>query len=132
VSRRSERVAEEIREEVARMIAGGELKDPRIGFVTVTRVAITPDLRTARVLVGVLGEPAQRDATLAALRRAAGFVRRELGRRIRMRHTPELIFQYDAGIAATERVAQLLDEVRPAGDEARPAGDEGRDDEPEG
>jgi len=93
-------------------ILGGQLKDPRIGFVTVTRVSLTPDLRTARVHVGVLGDAAQRDKTMAGLRQAAGFVRRTLGRRLRVRHTPELLFEYDEGLDATERVARLLDEAR--------------------
>jgi len=101
VSRRTERLAEEIREEVARIV-GRELKDPRIGFVTITWVELTADLRTARVHVGVLG----------GLQKAAGFVRREMGKRIRVRHTPELIFQYDEGLDATDRVARLLEETK--------------------
>ena len=109
--RRAERLAEEIREEVAQIV-GGRLKDPRIGFVTVTRVELTADLRTARVHVGILGDAAQREKTLGGLRQAAGFVRRELGQRIRIRHTPEVQFHYDEGLDATERVARLLDEAR--------------------
>jgi ribosome-binding factor A len=109
--RRSERLGEEVREEVARIIAEG-LKDPRIGFVTVTRVDLTADLRNARVYVGVLGDRAQRDKTLAGLRQAAGFIRRELGKRIRVRHTPELEFKYDSGLDATDRVARLIEETR--------------------
>jgi ribosome-binding factor A len=110
-ARRSERLAEEIREAVARIVAQG-LNDPRIGFVTVTRAALTADLRTARVYVGVLGDQDQRTKTLAGLAQAAGFIRRELGRRIRLRHIPELSFQYDSGLDATDRVAQLLEENR--------------------
>jgi ribosome-binding factor A len=110
--RRSERVAEEIREAVAEILGHG-LNDPRIGFVTVTRVALTPDLRTAHVNVGVLGESQQRKDTLAGLKQAAGYIRRELGRRVRMRHTPELQFHYDEGLDATERVARLLAENPP-------------------
>ena len=121
--RRHQRLGEEIREEVARIIGAG-LKDPRIGFVTVTRVELTADLRTARVHVGVLGEAADRDKTMAGLRQAAGFVRRELGRRIRVRHTPEVLFLYDQGLDATERVARLLDETRLADAEGRTEPDE--------
>jgi ribosome-binding factor A len=109
--RRKERLDEEIREEVA-VIIGRHLKDPRIGFVTVTRVDLTADLRTARIHVGILGDATQREKTLGGLQQASGFVRRELGRRIRLRHTPELQFHYDEGLDATERVAQLLDEDR--------------------
>jgi ribosome-binding factor A len=110
VSRRTERLAEEIREEVALLIAG-ELKDPRIGFVTVTRVEVTPDLRTARIYVGVLGTEKQRTASLAGLRQGTGFLRRALGRSLRLRHTPELVFQYDEGLEASDRVAKLLAEI---------------------
>ncbi len=111
--RRTERLAEEIRENVAQIVA--QLKDPRIGFVTITRVDVLADLRTARIYVGVLGEPAQQQKSLKGLRQAAGFVRRELGKRVRMRHTPELSFEYDSGLDATDRVAQLLEEVRAEG-----------------
>jgi ribosome-binding factor A len=112
-ARRTERLAGQIREELAGMLVSG-LKDPRIGFVTVTRVALTEDLRLARVSVGVLGDQAQRDKTMAGLRQASGFLRRELGRRLSVRHTPELTFQYDEGLDATDRVAKLLDDIRPA------------------
>jgi ribosome-binding factor A len=121
-ARRSDRLGEEIREAVARIIAGG-LNDPRIGFVTVTRASLTADLRTARVYVGVLGTDDQRTKTLEGLGQAAGFIRRELGKRIRVRHTPELSFHYDTGLDATDRVAQLLEENRMAGPESEP-GDE--------
>jgi ribosome-binding factor A len=110
VNRRNERLAEEIREEVARIISA-DVKDPRLGFVTVTRVELTADLRTARVLVGILGEARERARSLGILRRAAGFVRRELGRRLSVRHTPEVLFQLDTGLDASDRVARLLDET---------------------
>ena len=110
MSRRTERLGEEIREEMARMI-GGQLKDPRIGFVTVTRVEIGTDLRNARIYVGVLGSEADREKTLTGLRQAAGFMRRSLGQRLRLRHTPELTFNYDEGLEAHDRMARLLAEV---------------------
>jgi ribosome-binding factor A len=109
--RRSARLAEQIREEVTEII-GGKLKDPRIGFVTVTRVVLTADQSQARVYVGVLGEQQERTRSLEGLRAAAPFVRRELGRRIRLRHTPEVEFEYDRGLDSTDRVAQLLEEAR--------------------
>jgi ribosome-binding factor A len=112
-TRRNERLAEEIREDVARILSGGQLKDPRIGFVTVTRVELTPDLRTAHVHVGILGGGTDRDKTLSGLRQAAGYIRRELGRHLRVRHTPEIAFHYDEGLDATERVARILEEVQP-------------------
>lgn len=112
MTRRTERVGEEIREVVADIIAQ-KLKDPRIGFVTVTRAEVTPDLMSARVHVSVLGDAKQRETSLQGLSRAAGFVRRELGRRLRLRRSPEVVFVYDRGIDATERVARLLDEAAP-------------------
>jgi ribosome-binding factor A len=111
MGRRAERLAEEIREQVARMIAS-DLKDPRLGFVTVTRVELAHDLGHARIHVGVLGSEAEREKSLQALRQASGFVRRELGKRLRIRHTPEVDFRYDKGLDATDRVARLLDEER--------------------
>lgn len=110
MGRRPERLAEGIREEVARIVAS-DLKDPRLGFVTVTRVEVTHDLSHARVLVGVLGGEVEREKSLAALRSAAGFVRREIGRRLRIRIVPEIEFRYDKGIEATDRVARLLNET---------------------
>jgi ribosome-binding factor A len=77
-------------------------------------VALTEDLRVARISVGVLGDQAQRDKTMAGLRQASGYLRRELGKRLRVRHTPELAFQYDEGLDATDRVARLLEEIKPA------------------
>ena len=119
---RMRRINEVLREVVGAAIAG-DLSDPRIGFVTVTRVGLTPDLRIAHVNVGVLGDAGQRSKSLIALKQAAGFVRRELGKRIRMRHIPELVFHYDEGLDATDRVAQLLAENPP-----RPEPAEGEDD----
>jgi ribosome-binding factor A len=125
MGRRAERLAEEIREQVARMIAS-DLKDPRLGFVTVTRVELAHDLGHARVHVGVLGGEVERKKSLAALQQASGFVRRELGKRLRIRHTPEIDFRYDKGLDATDRVARLLEAERlrglaQAGDEPEPA-----------
>ncbi len=112
MTRRTERVGEEVREVVAEIISR-QLKDPRIGFVTVTRAEVTPDLVSARVHVSVLGDDRQREASLQGLSRAAGFVRRELGRRLRLRRLPQVVFVYDRGIEATERVARLLEEAAP-------------------
>ena len=126
MGRRAQRLTEEIREQVARMI-GSDLKDPRLGFVTVTRVELTHDLGLARVHVGVLGSEAEREKTMKALGQASGFVRRELGKRLRIRHTPEVEFRYDKGLDATDRVAQLLEEERRRSE--LPAGWSGDEDE---
>ncbi len=123
MTRRTERLGEEFREEIAKMI-GGQLKDPRIGFVTVTRVEVGTDLRQARVFVGVLGTPAEREKTLAGLKQASGFMRRGLGQKLRLRHTPELTFVYDEGLEAHDRIARLLAEVKAADAAASPPDDD--------
>lgn len=112
MNRRTPRLAEEIREQVAGLIR--ELKDPRIGFVTVTRVELAQDLSFVRVFVGVLGDTAQREKTLEGLKQAAGFVRQKLGRKLGAHRTPAFVFQYDEGLDATHRVAQLLGEIKNA------------------
>ncbi len=111
--RRPARLAEAIREEVAQMIAF-ELKDPRLGLVTVTRVEVSSDLGHARVYVGVLGEENERRKTMEALQGATGYVRCELGKRLRIYQVPEVDFRYDKGLEATERVARLLAEEQAA------------------
>jgi ribosome-binding factor A len=126
IGRRPQRLAEEIREEVARMVAS-EIKDPRLGFVTVIRVELARDLRNAKVYVGVLGSEAEREKSLAALRSAAGFVRRELGRRLRIHHSPELDFRHDKGLEATDRVARLLQEDAAREEPPEPGDGGGRD-----
>jgi len=113
VSRRSERLADEIRELLA-VLLRDEVKDPRIGFVTLTRVELTGDLGFARVFFGVLGDEAQRKRSLEGLKQAAGFLRRQLSRRLRIYQVPELRFQYDTGLDATDRVARLLQETQAA------------------
>jgi ribosome-binding factor A len=104
---RHERLADQIRIEVAEMIEG-ELKDPRIGFATVTRVELSPDLRHARVLISVMGEADTQQGTLAGLASATGFMRRELGQRLRLRRAPELVFILDRGAEGSERIERLL------------------------
>jgi ribosome-binding factor A len=112
---RRERLSGELRDEIAQIVSRG-LKDPRIGFVTVTRVELSADLGHAKAFVSVLGDDAKRRESLAGLKQATGFVRREVGRRIRMRVLPEIQFVYDKGLDATDRVAQLLDQVRAGGE----------------
>ena len=113
MGRRPARLGEAIREEVSQMVSY-ELKDPRLGLVTVTRVEVSPDLGHARVHVGILGGEAERKKSLEALRSAAGFVRRELAQRLGIRQVPEVDFRFDKGLEATERVARLLDEDKAA------------------
>lgn len=108
---RLERLAEQIRQEIAGMIVA-ELKDPRIGMGTVTRVELSGDLRHARVLVSVLGNEEARQASLAGLSSAAGFIRGEIGRRLKIRRAPELVFILDHGAEASEKIEALLQRLK--------------------
>lgn len=93
-----------------------DLKDPRLGFITVTNAEISRDLRHARVFVSVLGSEEEREASIAALRRAAGFIRGEFTRRARLRVAPEIDFRHDEGIARGARLLELLHTIElPAG-----------------
>lgn len=93
------------------MIAG-ELKDPRIGFATVTHVDLSPDLRQGRVLVSVLGDQESQRETLAGLSSAAGYVRYEIGRRLRLRRAPELVFVLDHGAEEGQKIETLLQKLK--------------------
>ena len=103
---RLERVGEEFREVLAEEIP--KLKDPRVGFVTVTRVRVTPDLRRATVYYTVLGEEGERKATRAGLRSAAGHLRGVLGHQVRLKFLPQLVFEEDELIEESRRVDELI------------------------
>jgi ribosome-binding factor A len=107
---RPERVADQIRAEVTTIIAR-ELHDPGLGFVTVTRVQVSPDLQQARVFYTSLGDSAAQKNTARALERATGFMRRQIGQRLRLRRTPELLFTFDDTVGYQDRVEQLLREI---------------------
>lgn len=109
---RLQRLTDQMREEIAVMITT-ELKDPRIGLATVTRVELSGDLRHARVLVSVLGDEAAGRKTLEGLSSAAGYLRGELGRRLRVRRAPELVFVLDHGAEEAQRIGELLDKLKP-------------------
>jgi ribosome-binding factor A len=111
---RPDRVADQIRGEVALMLAR-EVHDPGIGFVTITRVQVTPDLQHARIHYTTLGDDKARAATAKALGRAAVFLRRQIGSRLRLKRVPELEFLYDESIAGQDRIEQLLNNIRAGG-----------------
>lgn len=108
-SERMRRVNEVMREVIGDSISS-ELEDPRIGFVTVTAVETSPDLRSARVYVSVLGRGEQRESTLAALRSAHAVLQGAIARELRMKRTPTLTFHYDESLERGERLARLLDQ----------------------
>jgi ribosome-binding factor A len=110
-SRRPQRLEVQIQHEVSLMISR-DLKDPRVGFVTVTGVRLSPDLRHARVFVSAMGTEKQRKESLEALNHAAGWIRRELGQRVRMKFLPDIIFDVDTSQEYGERIDRLLDDIR--------------------
>ena len=105
------RVNEAVKEVVSEAV--GDLKDPRIGFVTVTGVETSPDLRHARVFVSVLGSQAKRRKTLAGLEAAHGVLQARLAHELRMKRTPQLAFEYDPTVERGVRMTQLIDELAP-------------------
>jgi ribosome-binding factor A len=110
---RPDRVADQLRSELALLLAR-EVHDPGIGFVTLTRVQVSPDLGSARVLYTALGDDKTRAASAKALNRAAPFLRRQIGARLRLKRAPELRFIYDESIAGQDRIEQLLNQLHGA------------------
>lgn len=113
---RPSRVSEEFREILAEEIP--RLKDPRVGFVTVVGVRVTPDLRRARVFYTTMGDERARRATAAALRSARGHLRKVIGDQVRMKVLPDLEFEEDESVQTADRIEQLLRQVRPADEES--------------
>ena len=108
---RPERVGDLIRQALARALREA-VRDPRIGFVTLTDVKLSPDLKHARVFISTLGGEAEREEALRALRRAAPFLRKTLARQTGLRHVPRLDFQADDTLETGARVEQLIAEIR--------------------
>lgn len=104
---RAQKVGEQIHKEISALLVRG-LKDPRIGFVTITAVDVTPDLHLARIFFTVIGDERVRKETEAGLKSSAPYLRREIGKQLRMRYTPDLLFQYDASIDYGNRIESLL------------------------
>ena len=126
MSQRTEKV-----QRLAREVLGEEiqnLKDPRLGFVTVTAVRVTPDLRQARVFVSVLGSDDEKTATMEGLKSATPVLRSELGHQIRMKFTPELVFELDTMADEAQRLQEILHRIEQephssADDGAEPTGE---------
>ena len=107
---RQERVAEQIRRELAALI-DSELKDPRIGMISITSVEVTPDYAHAKVFFSMLAGREHVDGVLSGLESAAGFLRRELGRRIRIHTTPQLHFLFDPSLERGAELTKLIEEA---------------------
>ena len=111
MSQRPTRVGEQIREDLTELLAR-EVHDPGIGFLTITRVQVTADLQIARVYYTTLGDAQARKETRRALERATPFLRRQLGRRLRLRRIPELQFFFDESIERQDRIERILQELQ--------------------
>lgn len=120
---RIDRISEEVRREVDRIIRE-DVRDPRVGGTwSITRADVTRDLRYAKIRVSVLEEE-QRRPLVKALKNAAGFIRRELGKSLRLRYTPELLFEEDDNIAYGVHIASILSDVKPENDETEVSEDD--------
>ena len=122
MSRRTKQLGEFLKEEITEIVRR-EVSDPRIGFMSITRVDIGDDLRSARVYVSVFGTDEEREATMAALRSAAGFIRRVLKPRMHTRQIPELEFRDDRSMEHAESIARTLNEVHRSGGASRSSED---------
>ncbi len=126
-SLRQQRVAEFLRDEISEIIRR-EMRDPRLGFVSVTRVEVSPDLRYAKVFASVYGSEEEQTAAIDALNGAAGFIRRLLKPRMRTRHIPELSFRLDRSMEYAEQVTRTLnllrEQLHPESETERTAADE--------
>ncbi|ERN53272.1 30S ribosome-binding factor RbfA [Alkalihalophilus marmarensis] len=107
---RAHRVGEQMKKELSDIIMR-ELKDPRISFVTITGVDVTGDLQQAKVFITVLGDDEQKESTLKGLSKAKGFIRSEIGKRIRLRKTPEITFEFDESIEYGNRIETLINDL---------------------
>jgi ribosome-binding factor A len=118
--KRSEKVADLIQKEISQMLVKS-IKDPRIGFVTITKVTVSEDCRFAKIYFSVAGTLAERESSMKGLDSAKGYVRKELGRRIRLRYTPEILFQFDPSIEYAIHMEELIRSIQqgkePNGDE---------------
>ena len=123
MSTRTERLADLIRDEVARLLLR-EVKDPRIGLVTITGARVTPDLRQARLFVSILGDEAAREAALEGLRHSAHFIQRALFRNLRLRHSPVILFEIDDSLERGDRIERVIQSLHAGEPETDPEGGE--------
>ena len=110
VSKRAFRVGDRIREEISDLLIR-KIRDPRIGFLTITTVEMSRDLRHAKVFFSTLGTEEERQQALIGLRSATGFIKRELGERLQLRYMPEIVFHFDSSLEYGSRISKMIDEV---------------------
>jgi ribosome-binding factor A len=111
LSHRPDRVGDQIRQELSELLSRGIVHDPGIGFITLTRVKVSPDLQVAHVYYTSMGDPKARRETEKALQRATPFFRRHVGRRLQLRRVPELDFRFDESVTHQDRIEQIIQEL---------------------
>ena len=121
--KRSERVADLIQKEISEMLVRS-VKDPRIGFVTITRVTVSDDCRLARIYFSVMGTPSDKEKATEGLDSAKGYIRKELGKRMSLRYTPEIMFQFDPSIEYGIHIGEVFQHLH---QESEKKGDENGD-----
>ena len=109
--KRSEKVADLIRKEISEMLLKS-IKDPRIGFVTITRVIVSEDCRLAKVYFSVAGTGEEKERSLQGLSSAKGYIRKELGRRVRLRYTPEIVFKFDPSVEYAIHIEEVIRQLK--------------------
>jgi ribosome-binding factor A len=124
--KRKDRVGDLLKREVA-LIVQNQLKDPGLGFVTITGAKLSADLKQARIFYSVLGNEDSKKRTASALKRASGFIQKEIGRNLKLRYTPEILFQFDASVEYGAHIEELIEKIhRTEGPEVeREGGDRG-------
>lgn len=110
--KRSDRVGDLIREEIASMIQRGEIKDPRIGFVTITKVGMSRDLKNARVFFSMMGTEEEKEKSGTGLNSASGFIRRALAKRLRLKYIPKVVFEFDGSIEYASHIDKVLKDLK--------------------
>ncbi|MFN2339889.1 MAG: 30S ribosome-binding factor RbfA [Halanaerobium sp.] len=113
--KRAIRVGELLKEEISQIVLR-EMKDPRIGFVSVTDVEVSGDLRHAKVFISVYGSDREKEETLEGLQQAQGFVRKLVGERVKIHHTPEIIFRYDDSIENGVHISEIIKDLKESGE----------------
>jgi ribosome-binding factor A len=110
--KRSTRVGDLLKEEIASMIQRGEIKDPRIGFVTITGVSMARDLRQARVFFSMMGTPEDKQRNREGLNSASGYIRRNLAKRLKLKHIPTVVFEFDDSLEYSSHIDKVIKDLK--------------------
>lgn len=108
--KRKDRVADLLKREVAQIVQS-DLKDPGLGFVTITGAKLSADLKQARIFYSVLGDQDSKEKTASALNRACGFIQNEIGKRLKLKYTPEVLFQFDGSVEYGAHIEELIEKI---------------------